>query len=72
MAFRRPRPVDDVMAEAKPDMIISMGCNEECPNIPGVKKEDWNLPDPAGRPPEFMRQVREEVESKVLQLIEPF
>ncbi len=70
MAFRKPGSIDAAVSAVKPDMIITMGCKEECPFVPGVKKDDWNLPDPAGRSFEFMRQVREEIERKVLDLID--
>jgi protein-tyrosine-phosphatase len=46
-----------------------MGCGEECPVIPGAKVIDWNLPDPAGKPPEIMREVRDEIEKRVAKLI---
>jgi len=69
-AFQNPRSIDDVVAVAKPDMIITMGCGEECPFIPGVAYEDWDLPDPAGQPIEFVRTVRDEIEAKVKRLIE--
>jgi arsenate reductase len=50
-------------------MIISMGCQEECPLIPGAEIQDWDLPDPAGQSMEFMRTVRDEIESRVKDLI---
>ncbi|CAN2042342.1 arsenate reductase (thioredoxin) [Candidatus Magnetomoraceae bacterium gMMP-15] len=70
MAFRSPRSMDDVISEVKPDMIISMGCNEECPFITGVEMKDWSLPDPAGKSIEFMRNIRNEIEKNVLSLID--
>jgi len=69
MAFRRPRSIDDALAECKPDRIITMGCGEACPIIPGVKIEDWDLPDPAGQSIDFMRRIRDEIESRVTQLV---
>lgn len=70
VAFQKPRSIDDVVAVAKPDMIITMGCGEECPLIPGVDYEDWDLPDPSGKPIEFVRLVRDEIEKKVKGLID--
>lgn len=69
MAFRKPRSIEDAIAEASPDMIVTMGCKEECPYIPGVSYEDWDLPDPAGQPFEFMRKVRDEIEARVAALV---
>ncbi len=70
VAFRKPKSIDDVVALAKPDMIITMGCGEECPFIPGVEYIDWDLPDPSGQPIEFVRTVRDDIEEKVKNLIE--
>jgi arsenite transporter/arsenate reductase (thioredoxin) len=69
MAFRTTRNIADALAESKPDMIVTMGCGEECPFVPGAKIEDWDLPDPAGKSIEFMRQVRDDIEQKVAGLI---
>jgi protein-tyrosine-phosphatase len=69
MAYRAPRVIDDVIAGNRPDMIITMGCGEQCPYIPGVSYEDWDLPDPEGQDIDFMRQVRDEIEKRVRELI---
>ncbi|RJP87753.1 MAG: flavin reductase [Desulfobacteraceae bacterium] len=69
VGFRVPRSIDAVIAETRPDLIITMGCGEECPFIPGVQYENWDLPDPAGKPIEFMRNVRDEIEKRVKHLI---
>jgi multimeric flavodoxin WrbA len=69
VAFVSPRSIDEVVADVKPDMIVTMGCGEECPFIPGVEYVDWDLPDPAGKPIEFIRTVRDEIEKQVLALI---
>jgi protein-tyrosine-phosphatase len=69
MAYRVPRIIDDAVAETTPDMIVTMGCGEQCPYIPGVSYEDWDLPDPEGQGIDFMRQVRDEIEKRVKKLI---
>ncbi len=69
MAFREPKSIEQAVAEVKPDIIITMGCGEECPFLRGVKTEDWNLPDPSGKPIEFMRNIRDEIENRVVGLI---
>jgi arsenate reductase len=69
MAFRKPKSIEKAVAEVKPDILITMGCGEECAFMPGVKIEEWNLPDPAGKPIYFMRHIRDEIEKKVVRLI---
>jgi arsenate reductase (thioredoxin) len=68
MAFRKPKSIDQAISKEKPDRIITMGCGEECPFVPGAERENWELPDPAGKPIEFMRNVRDEIEKKVIEL----
>jgi protein-tyrosine-phosphatase len=46
-----------------------MGCAEQCPIVPGARHMDWALPDPAAKPVEFMRDVRDEIEKRVQDLI---
>jgi arsenate reductase (thioredoxin) len=69
MAFRRTRSLSQAVSGLQPNMIISMGCQEECPLIPGTKIQDWDLPDPAGKSMEFMRTVRDEIENRVKDLV---
>ena len=52
------------------DVIITMGCGDTCPVIAGKRYEDWQLPDPAGQPLEFVRTVRDEIKTLVDVLIE--
>lgn len=51
-------------------LIVTMGCGEECPALPGVRREDWPLPDPKGRSLEEVRALRDQVRTRVAQLIE--
>ena len=51
------------------DVVISMGCGDTCPVIPGRRYEDWVLPDPAGKPVDAVRPVRDEIERRVRQLL---
>ena len=69
MAFRGTRSLDAAISASRPDMIVTMGCGEACPIVPGAEKQDWDLPDPAGRPIDFMRGVRDEIEQKIKDLI---
>ena len=69
MAFRIPRTIDAAISNNPPDVIVTMGCGEECPFVPGAQRQDWDLPDPAGKPIEFMRDVRDEIEKRVKNLV---
>ena len=51
-------------------MLITMGCGEECPYVPGVERDDWALPDPKGRPLEEVRAIRDEIRARVAALVE--
>ncbi|GAA1582441.1 arsenate reductase ArsC [Kribbella karoonensis] len=57
---------DDVQAS---DVVITMGCGDACPFYPGKRYEDWKLTDPAGQPLEVVRQVRDEIRARVVQLV---
>jgi multimeric flavodoxin WrbA/protein-tyrosine-phosphatase len=72
MEFRIPRSVQAALEAGKPDMIVTMGCGDACPVVPGAKREDWDLPDPAGKDIDFMRNVREEIEKRVTKLLGDF
>jgi multimeric flavodoxin WrbA/protein-tyrosine-phosphatase len=69
MAYRVPQSIESAISETTPDFIVTMGCGEECPYVPGARILDWDLPDPAGKPPELMRQVRDEIENNVKNLV---
>jgi arsenate reductase len=51
------------------DMLVTMGCGDECPYVPGLRHNDWPLPDPKGEEIESVRQTRGEIKRRVLQLI---
>ncbi len=69
MAFRVPQSIEAAISNTTPDFIVTMGCGEDCPFVPGARMLDWDLPDPAGKPLGFMRQVRDEIENRVKSLI---
>ena len=52
------------------DVYVSMGCNVQCPRIPGKAFEDWGLDDPTGQPDEIFLQTMEQIRAKVLELKE--
>ncbi|HSM37942.1 MAG TPA: arsenate reductase ArsC [Candidatus Limnocylindrales bacterium] len=51
------------------DVIVTMGCGDECPYYPGKRYLDWELDDPAGRPVEEVRPIRDEIERRVRGLL---
>jgi protein-tyrosine-phosphatase len=51
------------------DVVVTMGCGDECPYVPGRRYLDWDLPDPKGRPLEEVRQTREEIARRVGELV---
>lgn len=51
------------------DLVVTMGCGDECPYLPGKRYEDWELPDPAGRPLDDVRAVRDEIAARVEALL---
>ena len=69
MGFRKTRFLDQAASDMQPDMIITMGCGEACPFIPGMQRVDWDIPDPAGKPMDVMRNVRDEIETRVKALV---
>jgi arsenate reductase len=69
MAFRRPTALAAAIDRHPPDVIVTMGCGEACPVVPGARVVDWDLPDPAGGAPELMRRVRDDIEDSVRRLI---
>jgi arsenate reductase len=58
----------DVAEQAQ--VLITMGCGDECPYVPGVKRDDWPLIDPKGKGIEEVRAIREEIRACVESLIE--
>jgi arsenate reductase len=70
MAFITPRPIEQAIEHLQPDIIVTMGCGEECPYVPGVVRMDWDLPDPANESIEFMKKVRDEIAEKVSKLLD--
>jgi arsenate reductase (thioredoxin) len=51
------------------DLVVTMGCGDSCPYIPGKRYVDWELPDPAGQPLEAVRPIRDEIERRVSSLV---
>lgn len=64
-----PRLLTDELAR-RVNLLVTMGCGEECPYVPGVERDDWALADPKGRPLQEVRAIREEIRSRVATLVE--
>lgn len=64
----KPQRMTHVMA-SQAQLLITMGCGDECPVVPGLKRGDWPLPDPKGQPIERVREIRDEVRRRVLTLV---
>ena len=65
---RRPQPLTRELAE-RADVVVTMGCGDACPYIPGKRYIDWELPDPKGRPLEEVRATRDEIGRRVDALV---
>ena len=65
---RRPRRLCDELAQ-RADVIVTMGCGDACPFIPGKRYLDWDLPDPKGRPVEEVRATRDEIARRIDELV---
>jgi len=63
-----PKPLTGNMVKAA-DVVITMGCGDACPIYPGKRYEDWELEDPAGKDLDTVRRIRDEIESRVRELI---
>lgn len=55
---------------ATASLLITMGCGEACPVVPGLRRDDWPLEDPKGRPAVRVREIREDIRARVQALIE--
>ncbi len=69
VADRVPRKLTQGLAEWA-DVVVTMGCGDECPYIPGKRYLDWDLPDPKGRPVEEVCATRDEIAARVRELLE--
>ena len=63
-----PQRLTDALA-AKADVLVTMGCGETCPVVPGVRRMDWPLDDPKHLAPSGVRAVRDEIRSRVADLV---
>jgi arsenate reductase len=65
----RPQQLTADLAQGA-TLLVTMGCGDECPFVPGLATDDWPLPDPKGRPIDEVRKIRDDVRRRVAELIE--
>jgi len=68
LADRKPQRLTDELA-AGAEMLITMGCGEQCPVVPGLRRDDWPLEDPKGKSIERVREIRDDVRARVRALL---
>jgi arsenate reductase len=68
LSSARPRFLSAELAETA-TMLVTMGCGEVCPAVPGLERQDWAIEDPKGKSVERVREIRDEVKARVLGLI---
>ncbi len=67
LSSRTPRPLDDADA-AWAEVVVTMGCGDACPYLPGKRYVDWDIADPAGAPLETVREIRDDLRARVSRL----
>ena len=65
---RTPQKLTDDLARGA-QVLITMGCGEQCPVVPGLRRDDWPLEDPKGKPIERVREIRDDVRARVIALL---
>jgi protein-tyrosine-phosphatase len=63
-----PQKLTEELAK-EAQLLITMGCGDKCPYVPGLRRDDWPLPDPKGRPMQEVREIRDEVKRRVRALL---
>jgi arsenate reductase len=69
LSSARPRLLTQELA-AGAAMLVTLGCGERCPAVPGAERDDWPLPDPKGLPTEGVAAVRDEIRARVEELLQ--
>jgi protein-tyrosine-phosphatase len=69
IAGEQPKRWTEAMLQSA-DVVVTMGCGDTCPYVPGTRYVDWPLPDPAGQPLEMVRPIRDEIEARVRALVD--
>lgn len=66
-AARPQKLTDDLAREAS--LLVTMGCGDACPFVPGLRRDDWPLEDPKGQPLERVREIRDQIRARVADLV---
>ena len=69
LSGQRPQKLTDTLA-AEAQWLITMGCGDECPVVPGANRDDWPVPDPKGQPPAIVRGIVDDLDWRVRALID--
>jgi len=69
LSDRTPQKLTDELAHGA-QMLITMGCGEQCPVVPGLRRDDWPLEDPKGKPVARVREIRDDVRARVVALLQ--
>jgi len=64
LSGRRPQRLTEELASGA-TLLITMGCGDECPYVPGLRIEDWPVEDPKGKPLDVVRRIRDEIRDRV-------
>ena len=64
----RPQKLTTELA-GQAELLVTMGCGDECPYVPGVRRDDWPLDDPKGQPVERVRSIRDDIRARVEALV---
>jgi protein-tyrosine-phosphatase len=67
LSAKTPQMLTTELAQ-QADVVVTMGCGDACPYIPGKRYIDWNLPDPKGRPISDVRRLRDDIDRRVVEL----
>jgi len=68
LADARPTLMSDALA-SQAHLLVTMGCGEACPLVPGLRRVDWPIEDPKGQAPEKVRAIRDEIRDRVSRLV---
>jgi len=69
LSGRTPQKLTDDLARGA-QLLITMGCGEQCPVVPGLRRDDWPLEDPKGKPIARVREIRDDVRARVTALLQ--
>ena len=71
LSARRPQRLTDALARSA-SLLITMGCGDDCPYVPGLSRDDWPIRDPRGQPIDEVRHIRDEIRDRVSALVDAY